>query len=145
MADNAPYDPATRTGESSAAGNMGANNPGVPGADNGIGAGTRGVKTDTDVARGYVNPGDTGTEAGSDMGAGGLSGAGLREIPTDSPEEQEIADILANTGVPGGANSADAGGATSFGTGLGPASLSGSEGAGGSAALTGGSGDANRS
>jgi hypothetical protein len=102
--DDAPYDPATRTGDPSASGNPGANNPGV----GDLGAGEAGVTMDPGVARGFVNPGNVGTGASSVMGAGGIGGTGV--AGGVAPEQVQVA---AGTGDP---DAAGAGAAPSAGT-----------------------------
>jgi hypothetical protein len=101
--DRPVYDPATKTGESSASGNWGANNPGEQQID---AASTVGVKTDTGLARGVRVQPNVGTGTGTAMDAGGIGNTGLREMtPAD---EERAADILANTGTPGVNNSLEA-------------------------------------
>jgi hypothetical protein len=95
--DDAPYDPATRTGDPSASGNPGANNPGV----GDLGAGEAGVTMDPGVARGFANPGNVGTGASSVMGAGGIGGTGV--AGGVAPEQVQVA---AGTGDPDAAGAA---------------------------------------
>jgi hypothetical protein len=101
--DRPVYDPATKTGDSSASGNRGANNPGEQQID---ADSTIGVKADTGLARGVRVAPNVGTGTGTAMDAGGIGNTGLSEMtPAD---EEQAEDVLANAGTPGVNNSPEA-------------------------------------
>lgn len=71
--DDRILDPATTEGDTHASGNPGANNPGV----GNMMSGAAGIKTDTEIARGWDKQGDVGSGVTSAMGAGGIGSTGV--------------------------------------------------------------------